>query len=96
MKKIPALVLCVIFLTTIAATCFAVEHSHTYVPICSLGRTYLEDGHHEVAGCHNCTYRHTHTYDRYRDKTLYVCSCGAYLIGYSAIQNGPEYCPYSH
>lgn len=95
MKKALALVLCVIFLTTIAATCFAAGHTHVYVYRYSV-RTNLSEGHHEVAGCHNCTYRHTHTYARYRITDYYFCSCGGYITQTTPIQNGPEYCPYSH
>lgn len=95
MKKFIALVLAVVLMSTIAATCFAAQHTHTYVYQGSWTEK-LVDGYHEVAGCHNCTYRHTHTYSRTRTVYYFRCSCGADMFIRSAISNGPEYCPYSH
>ena len=94
MKKFLALVLAVVLMSTIAATCFAAGHTHSYR--ITYGTIYYPDGHHEVAGCHNCPYRHTHTYSRTQTYISYTCSCGAGRTDYSSITNGPDYCPYSH
>ena len=95
MKKFTTLFLAVVLMATIAATCFADPHTHVY-HFATAYTEYLSDGHHQVAGCHNCTFSHTHSYSRTRGVTIATCTCGAEIIYRTAINNGPEHCPYSH
>ena len=52
MKKVFALLLAVVLLTTITATCFA-AHTHSWKTV---GWTYSGSSnyYHTVSGCHNC------------------------------------------
>ena len=92
MKKIIALVLTVVLLLTIAATCFAGPHTHAWHQA-SYTRENLSAGSRWVDSCNKKNYGHYHKYPRYKTKTVYVCSCGAIQTNYSGVLTGGEYCP---
>lgn len=93
MKKVFALLLAVVLLTTITATCFA-AHTHSWKTV---GWTYSGSSnyYHTVSGCHNCTYAHTHTIGAYvtKHEECRYCTATRNTTEYNASY---EYCPYSH
>ena len=94
MKKVFALLLAVVLLTTIAATCFAACAIHNWK---TTGWSYSGSSnyYHNVSGCHNCTYAHTHTIGAYVTKYEKCTNCSATRA--TTVYNASyEYCPYSH
>ena len=94
MKKTVALILTVVLLLTITATCLA-AHTHAYHQVSSSYESLSDGQRWVVAGaCSNLPYSgHYHFYSRYRTTTVYLCSCGAVKTVRSGVQNGPERCP---
>ena len=94
MKKAVSVLLVVILLTAVAATCLAAVHSHTYNVWGGKTVENAWSGATTVQGCHNCTYRHTH-YDA-RVTVTYLCSCGTSQTTSTYTDTVNKYCPYSH
>ena len=92
MKKTISVILVVVLLLTIAATCLAAGHTHNYRRVSTTVKNTWSNEH-SVAGCHHCPYAHNHYTARVYVR--YECSCGA---AYTEEYNDPynDYCPYSH
>ena len=94
MKKTISIVLVVVLLLTIAATCLAAAHEHSFTILTSTQVSNAWKGATRVAGCHNCTYAHTH-YTALVTKT-YKCACGQATMTERYADSVNKYCPYSH
>ena len=94
MKKFFALILAVILLTTIAATCFAGCSSHSWKVT---GYSYSSNSnyYHTVSGCHNCTYAHTHRIGANITKYEKCKNCTA-TRATTEYNASYEYCPFWH
>ena len=94
MKKTVALILTVVLLLAITATCLA-AHTHAWHQA-NVSYEYLSDGQKWVSAG-SCSYLpysgHYHFYSRYRTTTVSVCSGGACNSFTSGIQNGSARCP---